>query len=428
MNKKIVIVGTSHHTAPLEFREKLTFSTSELISTLKTLKRHHQIEEIAILSTCNRVELYAVIKPNAKVQILSDYLVALHQIDREKFDEYTYNYEGFKAIFHLFRVASSLDSMVIGESQILGQIKESYEQALSAETTGQLLNRLLTKAIQVGKRTRSTTQIASRAVSISYVAVELAKEIFTNLDRKAVTIIGAGEMGELAVRSLVENGASKVSVVNRTCERAERVAEMFDGTATIFDNNLDFLIETDIVISSTTAPHYLVQIEPFKEIMKKRSNRPIVMIDIAVPRDIDPRINTVENAFLYNIDDLRYIISSNIEERRQDAKTGEEIVREEATNFNEYIKMLEANPTIKALHQRFDQIIERELCVCVNKADLSEDQEQIVRSMTKSIVKRLLHQPTKNLRQCFISSDNDQDQNIQIVQELFELGQFDNLD
>ena len=428
MNKKIVIVGTSHHTAPLEFREKLTFSTSELISTLKTLKRHHQIEEIAILSTCNRVELYAVIKPNAKVQILSDYLVALHQIDREKFDEYTYNYEGFKAILHLFRVASSLDSMVIGESQILGQIKESYEQALSAETTGQLLNRLLTKAIQVGKRTRSTTKIASRAVSISYVAVELAKEIFTNLDRKAVTIIGAGEMGELAVRSLVENGASKVSVVNRTCERAERVAEMFDGTATIFDNNLDFLIETDIVISSTTAPHYLVQIEPFKEIMKKRSNRPIVMIDIAVPRDIDPRINTVENAFLYNIDDLRYIISSNIEERRQDAKTGEEIVREEATNFNEYIKMLEANPTIKALHQRFDQIIERELCVCVNKADLSEDQEQIVRSMTKSIVKRLLHQPTKNLRQCFISSDNDQDQNIQIVQELFELGQFDNLD
>ena len=425
---KIVIVGTSHHTAPLEFREKLTFSDSELISTLKTLKHHQQIEEIAILSTCNRVELCAVIKPSAKVNILSDYLVTLHQIDRGEFDEYTYNYEGFKAILHLFRVASSLDSMVIGESQILSQIKESYEQALSAETTGQLLNRLLTKAIQVGKRTRSTTQIASRAVSISYVAVELAKKIFTNLESKSVTIIGAGEMGELAVRALVENGASKVSVVNRTCERAERVAEMFDGTATIFDNNLDFLIETDIVISSTTAPHYLVQIEPFKEIMKKRDNRPIVMIDIAVPRDIDPSISNVENTFLYNIDDLRHIISSNIEERRQDAKTGEGIVREEATNFNEYIKMLEADPTIKALHQHFDQIIERELCVCVNKANLSDNQEQIVRSMTKSIIKRLLHQPTKNLRQCFISSDNDQDQNIQIVQELFELEQFDKLD
>lgn len=425
---KIVIVGTSHHTAPLEFREKLTFSDSELISTLKTLKHHQQIEEIAILSTCNRVELCAVIKPSAKVEILSDYLVALHQIDRGEFDEYTYNYEGSKAILHLFRVASSLDSMVIGESQILSQIKESYEQALSAETTSQLLNRLLTKAIQVGKRTRSTTQIASRAVSISYVAVELAKKIFTNLESKSVTIIGAGEMGELAVRALVENGASKVSVVNRTCERAERVAEMFDGTATIFDNNLDFLIETDIVISSTTAPHYLVQIEPFKEIMKKRDNRPIVMIDIAVPRDIDPSISNVENTFLYNIDDLRHIISSNIEERRQDAKTGEGIVREEATNFNEYIKMLEADPTIKALHQRFDQIIERELCVCVNKANLSDNQEQIVRSMTKSIIKRLLHQPTKNLRQCFISSDNDQDQNIQIVQELFELEQFDKLD
>ncbi|HIA64661.1 TPA: glutamyl-tRNA reductase [Candidatus Poribacteria bacterium] len=425
---KIAIIGTSHHTAPLEFREKLAFSTSELISTLQTLKHHYQIEEVAILSTCNRVELCAVIKPGAKPHILSDYLVDLYQINRKEFDGYTYSYEGFEAILHLFRVASSLDSMMIGESQILGQIKESYEQALSAKTTGQLLNRLFTKAIQVGKRTRTTTQIASRAVSISYVAVELAKKIFTNLERKAVTIIGAGEMGELAVRSLVENGASEVSVVNRTCERAERVAEMFDGTATIFDNNLDFLIETDIVISSTTAPHYLVQIEPFKKIMEKRNNRPIVMIDIAVPRDIDPRISNIENAFLYNIDDLRHIISSNVEERKQEAKTGEEIVKEEATNFNEYIKMLEADPTIKALHQHFDQIIERELCVCVNKANLSNDQEQVVRSMTKSIVKRLLHQPTKNLRQCFISSDNDQDQNIQILQELFELERFDNLD
>ncbi|MDE0636420.1 MAG: glutamyl-tRNA reductase [Candidatus Poribacteria bacterium] len=422
---QIVSIGTSHHIAPVEFREKLAFSEEQLIESLHHLRESHKVDEAVILSTCNRVEVYGVANSQrtakSPVSVLFDFLSDYHRISVDTLKKWSYRHHNLDTILHLFRVTSSLDSMVVGESQILGQVKEAYDFSRSAGGAGAILNRLFAKAFSVGKRIRSETTIAAGAVSISYAAVELAKKIFNTLENKTVAIIGAGEMSELTAKHLVANGVSKVIVANRTYERAVKIAEKFKGVPVAYEENLNFLIDADIVISSTDAPYYLIERKPLAEIMRKRKHRYMFLIDIAVPRDIEPDVSKINHAFLYNIDDLEAVVASNLQERKQEAVRAEQIVSEEAKQFHDQLQILEVNPTIKALHQQFQQIAECELKVCLGKTTLSDTQEDAVASMTQAIVKKLLHHPVENLRHAVNDGNADHGQYVHALQELFAL-------
>ena len=429
---QIVTVGTSHHIAPLDFRERLSFSESQLTEAFQLLGEHPDVREAAILSTCNRVEVYAVTHSKDGCTALSDFLSNYHQIEPQQLNKFTYSHQNLDAARHLFNVTASLDSMVVGEPQILGQVKEAYAQSLAAGATGDILNRLFTKALSVGKRVRTETNIAAGAVSISYAAVELAKKIFQSLEDKTVAIIGAGEMSELTAQHLVKNNVSKVIVANRTYQRAVHIAKKFNGIPLEYDVDLSFLVEADIVISSTDAPHYLIDRHSLAEIMRQRKYRYMFLIDIAVPRDIDPEVSKVDNAFLYNIDDLEMVVASNLKDRGHEAEIATQIVREEVVKFQSQLQAFEVNPTIKALHQQFQGVVSKELEVCLDKAQLTPKQQKTVEAMTQAIIKKLLHQPTANLRQLALNSDligaiNDIDgehvQYVRALQELFDLKQ-----
>ena len=429
---QIVIVGTSHHIAPLDFRERLSFSESQLTEAFQLLREHPDVREVAILSTCNRVEIYATTHSKDGCAVLSDFLSNYHHIEPQQLDKFTYSHQNLDAVRHLFNVTASLDSMVVGEPQILGQVKEAYAQSLAAETTGDILNRLFTKALSVGKRVRTETDIAAGAVSISYAAVELAKKIFQSLEDKTVAIIGAGEMSELTAQHLVKNSVSKVIVANRTYQRAVDIAKKFNGIPLEYDADLSFLVEADIVISSTDAPHYLIDRHSLAEIMRQRKHRYMFLIDIAVPRDIDPEVSKVDNAFLYNIDDLEMVVASNLKDRGHEAEIAAQIVKEEVVKFQTQLQAFEVNPTIKALHQQFQGVVSKELEVCLGKAKLNSEQQKTVEAMTQAIIKKLLHQPTSNLRQVALNSDhigtvNDIDgehvQYVRALRELFDLEQ-----
>ena len=422
---QIVSIGTSHHIAPIEFREKLAFSEAQLTESLQHLRESYQIHEAVILSTCNRVEVYAVVNSvrtaDTAAKMLVEFLSHYHRIGVGSLKKWTYLHHNLETIQHLFRVTASLDSMVVGESQILGQVKTAYDTSREAGGGGAILNRLFTKAFSVGKRVRSETTIATGAVSISYAAVELAKKIFNTLEGKTVAILGAGEMSELTAKHLVSNGVSNVIVANRTYERAVKVAEKFNGTPIAYDNDLDFLIDADIVISSTDAPDYLIKRQPLANIMRKRKHRYMFLIDIAVPRDIDPDVSKIDHAFLYNIDDLEAVVASNLKDRQQEANRAEQIVAEEAKRFYAQLQIFQVNPTIKALHQQFREIADTELQACFYKTTLSDQQEAAVASMTQAIVKKLLHHPMQNLRCAVNDGDADHGQYIQALQELFAL-------
>ena len=427
---QIVTVGTSHHIAPLDFREQLAFSESQLTEAFQLLREYPDVQEAAILSTCNRVEVYAVTYSTDGCAVLSDFLSNYHQIEPQQLDKFTYTHQNLDAVRHLFNVTASLDSMVVGEPQILGQVKEAYAQSLDAGTTGDILNRLFTKALSVGKRVRTETNIAAGAVSISYAAVELAKKIFQSLEDKTVTIIGAGEMSELTAQHLVKNNVSKVIVANRTYQRAVDIAKKFNGIPLEYDVDLSFLVEADIVISSTDAPHYLIDRYSLAEIMRQRKHRYMFLIDIAVPRDIDPEVSKVDNAFLYNIDDLEMVVASNLKDRGHEAEIAAQIVKEEVVKFQSQLQAFEVNPTIKALHQQFQGVVSKELEVCLDKAQLTPKQQKTVEAMTQAIIKKLLHQPTANLRQVALNSDligaiddinGEHVQYVRALRELFDL-------
>ena len=422
---QLVSIGTSHHVAPIEFRERLAFSEEQLIESHQYMRESDQIQESVILSTCNRVEVYAVLNSvrtaEVAAKVLAEFLSRCHRIDMESLKKWTYLHHNLETIQHLFRVVSSLDSMVVGESQILGQVKDAYDTSRSAGSTGTILNRLFTKAFNVGKRIRSETTITTGAVSISYAAVELAKKIFNTLEGKTVAIIGAGEMSELTAKHLVANGVSTVIVANRTYQRAVKVAEKFKGIPLAYDSDLNFLIDADIVISSTNAPDYLIKRQPLVNIMRKRKHRYMFLIDIAVPRDIDPDVSKLDSAFLYNIDDLEAVVASNLQDRQQEAIHAEQIVSEEAKRFYDQLQVFQVNPTIKALHQQFRQIADTELQACFYKTTLSDAQEEAIASMTQAIVKKLLHHPMQNLRGAVNDGDADHGQYVQSLQELFAL-------
>jgi len=416
---KVLVAGLNHNTADIEVREKVAFNGSKLQEGLLELKNLPHVDEVVILSTCNRMELYAGVKDTEKAsESIKTFISGFHNIDRSLLDKAIYVYDDVDAVRHIFRVASSLDSMVIGEPQILGQLKEAFEFALEKKTTGILLNKLMKKAISVAKRVRSETRIAENAVSISFAAVELAKKIFTDLSAKVFMLLGAGEMAELAAKHLMSNGVKEVIVANRRYERACELAKEFSGRPVALDNFLREMVHSDIVICSTGAPNYIVVKEQMQKVMKERKQRQVFIIDISVPRNIDPKINDLDNVYLYNIDDLQGIVDANMFERKKEAEKAERIIEEEIEPFFQWLSSLDSVPTIVALREKMEKIKNDEIEKLLNRfPDLDEKQRKAIEHMASSIVNKLIHPPTIALKK----DSEDRDLIVAIIKKLYEI-------
>ena len=416
---KVLVAGLNHNTADIEVREKVAFNGSKLQEGLVELKNLPHVDEVVILSTCNRMELYAGVKDTEKAsESIKTFISGFHNIDRSLLDKAIYVYDDVDAVRHIFRVASSLDSMVIGEPQILGQLKEAFEFALEKKTTGILLNKLMKKAISVAKRVRSETRIAENAVSISFAAVELAKKIFTDLSAKVFMLLGAGEMAELAAKHLMSNGVKEVIVANRRYERACELAKEFSGKPVALDNFLREMVHSDIVICSTGAPNYIVVKEQMQKVMKERKQRQVFIIDISVPRNIDPKINDLDNVYLYNIDDLQGIVDANMFERKKEAEKAERIIEEEIEPFFQWLSSLDSVPTIVALREKMEKIKNDEIEKLLNRfPDLDEKQRKAIEYMASSIVNKLIHPPTIALKK----DSEDRDLIVAIIKKLYDI-------
>ena len=397
---KIINIGMNHETAPVELRECLAAEPDNTAKALACMRDLECVGEGLFLSTCNRIEALFTTEAagEAKKSVIS-LMSGLGNMPEEKFSSSLYTFEDRDAVKHIFRVASSLDSMVVGEPQILGQIKEAYGQATIQKTSGVILNRLMHRAFHVAKRVRTETEICEAAVSISYAAVELAKKIFHVLDGKKVLLIGAGEMAELAARHLMTHGVSKMAVANRTFERAVQVAELFNASPVSFDEIGVQLLEVDIVVTSTSAPEYVITHELVKKSLRKRRNRPLFFIDIAVPRDVDPAVNDLENVYVYDIDDLKGVIEINMAQRQQEAIKAERIVQEEVVKFEKWLKTLEVVPTIISLREKVEDIIHVEFKKSSSAlGGLTPSQNKAIRSLTRSIAEKVINDPIVYLK------------------------------
>ncbi len=416
----IVLIGINHKTAPVEVRECIAFSEDDSKSALHSLLRNSFIKEALLFSTCNRVEILLVTDNKARaVAETKGFIAEFNKIPLDNFEDSLYIHEGNDAVRHVFRVASSLDSMVVGEPQILGQVKEAYRTATEENTSGVILNRLLHRTFFVAKRIRTETGIGDHAVSISYAAVELARKIFGVLNDKTVMLIGAGEMAELAVEHLIRNNAAKLWVANRTFEKGVELAKQFKGQAIRFEEIPESLKTVDIIISSTGAPDYVIQRDQVKDVLRKRKNRPLFFIDIAVPRDIDPEINRLNNSYVYDIDDLKGVIDENIEDRRKEAIKAERIVDEAVIRFREWYESLNVVPTIVALRNKMQTIAAAELKKTLQSSKIPEQEAEAIHKMADSLIKKILHDPTLFLKQQSMRKDNSF--YIDAVRKMFKL-------
>ncbi len=417
----IIVVGLSHRTATVEIREKVAFSPNQMQKPLAELTALDGIIEGVIVSTCNRVEIYATTRDIAGgIARIKRFLADYHRLALESLEPHLYAYHSEAAIRHVFRVASSLDSMVVGEPQILGQIKTSYGYAAEYKSSGIILNRFLHKAFSVAKRVRTETKIASSAVSVAFAAVELAKKILGDLSDKTVMLIGAGEMCELAAKHFLNSGARGVMVTNRTFGRAEKLAEEFGGEAIRFEELFEHLHRADIVLSSTGAPHCIIGPRDAEEVVRKRRFKPMFFIDIAVPRDIDPKVDDVENAYLFTVDHLQEIVQANLAQRSLEAEKAEEIINQEIGQFHKWLSTLEVTPTIVALRGRFDEIRKAELEKTISGwKDLPTDAEKKLEALTMAMMNKLLHAPTAVLKTA--GQGGRVDLYVDALRQLFEL-------
>lgn len=403
----LVLVGVNHKTTPVEIREKLAFNQVKLEASLEHLVGHPEIVENIILSTCNRVEIYARVENTDQgIQLLKDFICDYHGISRGNLDQYFYSYRDNQAVEHLFRVSASLDSMILGEAQILGQVKDAYSTARALSSTGLVLNQLFEKAFNVAKKVREETGISERGVSISSAAVELAKKIFEDLENHSVMLVGTGEMAELAAKHLISYGVKTVYVASRTYERAISLAQTLNGCALGFDAFKEELHRADIVITSTAAPNFIIHKEMIEQAIHKRKNKPIFLIDIAVPRDIAPEVNDLENVYLYDIDDLQNVVNANMEERQKEAENAMEIIKQEVTKFNNWFSTLDAVPTIVEMRNRAEEMriseVDKTLKVLPH---LSDCDQKAIQQLTQSLVNKILHKPTINLKKKTQSQD-----------------------
>ncbi len=397
----IILIGLNHKTASVEIRECLGFSGEDQDMALEKLNALEAVREVMLVSTCNRVEvLLTSTATEAAVEAVIAFLAAYNNIPVQEFRDKLYVHMGEEAVRHIFRVAASLDSMVVGEPQILGQIKSAYHQATLKKTSGVILNRLLHKTFFVAKRIRTETGIGDHAVSISYAAIELARKIFGQLAGRRVLLIGAGEMAELAVEHLIRHHAGDILVANRTFDRGVELATRFGGRAIRIEEIPDALREVDIIISSTGSPDYVVQRGQVKKVLRSRRSRPLFFIDIAVPRDIDPEINRFNNTYVYDIDDLKGVIEENIEDRQKAALRGERLVDEAVIRFRQWYESLDVVPTIVALRRQLEDKIRAEAERTRQKLapKLAAEDAAAFEKMAQALVNKILHEPTTILK------------------------------
>jgi glutamyl-tRNA reductase len=424
VKKDIIIVGMNHRSAPIELRESVAFESSYVLQALGQLQTYPSIEESVILSTCNRVEIVAaaVNGMSASEEIKAFLAEQRARKNRHSFEKHVYIHRGPEAIRHLFRVAASLDSMVVGEPQILGQLKEYYNVARTAGTVGTILHRLFHRSFSVAKRVRNETAIASRAVSVSSVAVGLARRIFDRLDDKTVMLIGAGKMGDLMARHLQRSGVHSLMVTNRTFERAVELAGRIHGSPILFEDFPRYLTLADLVIGCTGSPEILLDAATVDKVLRERKQKAMFLIDIGDRRNFDPAINEIDNVYLYNIDDLKGVAEENLQERSNEAEKAEGIVQAEVDNFTRWIESLEQVPTITALRQRLEEIRQRELERSLGGSlrDLSDKQRAALEDMTTAMMNKILHAPMSHIR---LHSKNEDEKTLFIaaLKKLFDL-------
>ncbi|MFW6415491.1 MAG: glutamyl-tRNA reductase [Thermodesulfobacteriota bacterium] len=400
MNQKIYIIGLNHRTAPLDIREKFAFPRDTLRDAYM-FPREGIIGEYLLLSTCNRVEIILVSPGNSdpREEVISTWAEHCGQ-SPEELRQHAYIFEHMEAVTHLFKVASSMDSMVVGEPQILGQLKDSYKNGVETGTTGTIINKLMHKAFSVAKRIRTETKIAQSAVSISYAAVELAKDIFDRLERQKAMLLGTGEMAELAASHLLDAGVHSLTVTNRTYSNAVELAKRFHAHPAPFSELFSHLAETDILITSTGAEESIIQARDLKQIMKKRKHRPMFLIDIAVPRDVDPDANNLDNVYLYDIDDLKGVVEDNLSKRQEEAELAREIILEEVEKFRQWLKALNLTPTIVDLLQQGEQTAEKEVQKSLKKlgSAATPEVQEAMETLAHSLSKKLYHNPINFLK------------------------------
>ena len=405
----IVLVGLSHKTAPVEMRERLAFPEAHLHDALGALVDQEVVDEVLIVSTCNRVEVLASSPAGADrgIHRLEEFVCGFHQIQPDSLNGHLYRHADSEAVKHLFRVASSLDSMVVGESQILGQVKEAYQHAVEAGTVGRVLSQLMNRAISVAKRVRTETGVAQNPVSVSSVAVELARKIFDDLSNKSVLLVGAGEMGELAARNLIEAGTSKLIVTNRTSSRAEEIARQFGGAAVSFEAFYDVLPAADIVLCATGAPDYVIRPAETAKAVKGRKRGPLLFIDISVPRNIDPAVANLDNVFLFDVDDLDSVVKSNIREREKEARVAEGLIEAEVETFLRQMRAFDIGPAVIEVKQLLAQMAANEFKRNRKRLGaLSAEQEAAIQSvLLPALVNKLSHPVIVHLREAARDGD-----------------------
>jgi glutamyl-tRNA reductase len=402
---QMVLIGVNHKTAPIELRERIAISRDELADVTRALAAQPGVSECMIVSTCNRVEMLAAVE--SPETDLKEFLHSHFGLDRTLLAPHIYEHRDQLAVRHLFRVAASLDSMVVGEPQILGQVKEAFATARAAGTVSSQLEHLLQSAFAAAKRVRTETAIGSNSVSIASVAVELARKIFGSLQGRTVFLVGAGKMSELAARHLVQQGAGAILVTNRTLERARQLAEPFKGRVIPFEQLYETATDADIVISSTGAPHPIFRKEHGQQFMHRRRNRPMFFIDIAVPRDVDPAMNKVEGIFVYDIDDLQAVAASHIAERQTQAGDAEALINAEVDRFHQRRRAVNVAPAIVSLQHQAEEIRQNELRrMHARLGLLSAEQLAAVEALTRGLVNKFLHPPMQALKQAARENDS----------------------
>jgi glutamyl-tRNA reductase len=416
----LLVLGINHRTAPVEIREKVVFADAELPNALRDLKQVPQVREAVIVSTCNRTELYCYTEQNGAElsQWLTRYFDLGNRAAGHSIESSLYNMADARAVAHLFAVASGLDSMIIGEPQILGQLKDAYRAAQEHDASGPHLNRLFQAAFSVAKRIRTDTQIGSNSVSVAAAAVNLAKTVFEKFEDHTALLVGAGETIALAARHLSANGVKRMIVANRSLDSAQQLAQEFSAYAITLDALNAHLPEADIVISSTASPVPIISYDAVKAALRVRKRRPIFMVDIAVPRDIDPKVAELEDIYLFTIDDLQTVVSENLETRRQAARDADQLIAHEVTLFEQQLKTLDAVPTIRQLRQQAEQLRAQTLEQAQRLLASGREPKEVLEFLASTLTNRLTHLPSQRLRDAAEQGDAEL---IKAAVELFAL-------